>query len=219
MDEKRIIVVDYYPVIRKGLIEVIRQEKDMVVCSETASTQNIHDLIREHQPNLLILDPALKEGSGIECIKDLKSNFPAVLIMAFSSNIDTIYVDFVLKAGAIGYVLKSDPLPEIINAIQKVFTGDVFVSERIRVRLLKRLLAKPDREKETPLELLSSRELEVFQLMGEGFATKIIAKTLGLGIKTIETYKFNIKKKMGITDNTQLIQQAVRWANIIDRKV
>lgn len=219
MEDKKIVLVDHYPIIRKGLADIINQEEHLSVCAETASAKAVFELIDEYTPHLVIIDPSLKDGCGIQFIKDLKIYSPEIMILIFSRNVETIYVDFVLKAGAVGYVVKSDKLSEIISAIEKILQGEIFVSEAIRVKLLKRLLSRPDRKRDTPIELLSSRELEVFQLLGEGYSTRIIAEELGLGIKTIETYRFNIKKKLVIEDNTQLIQQAVRWANTIDRKI
>ena len=143
MDKKKIILIDHYPIIRKGLSETIKQEPDLFVCAETASAQAVRGLIDEHQPDLVIIDPSLKDGCGIQFIKDLKLHQDTLAILVFSRNVETIYVDFVLKAGALGYMLKSDPLTDIISAIRKVSQGEIFVSEKIRVKLLKRLLARP----------------------------------------------------------------------------
>ena len=219
MEEKKIVIIDHYPIIRTGLQTIISNRENLNVCGDTASAKAVFEIIDEHHPDLIIIDPSLKDGCGIQFIKDLIIYSPKVTILVFSRNVETIYVDFVLKAGALGYVIKSDGLDDILMAIEKVLQGEIFVSEAIRVKLLKRLLSRPERKKETPIELLSSRELEVFQLLGEGYSTRVIAEELGLGVKTIETYRFNIKKKLVIKDNTQLIQQAVRWANTIDRKI
>lgn len=219
MEIRKILIIDHHPIVRKGLAELIRGESDLEVAGESASAHSIQKLIEQNRPNLVIIDISLKDGCGIEFIKDMRNYYPEIGILVFSNNYEVIYADHVLRAGAVGYLIKEESVETILLAIRQVLLGEIYVSERIRLQLLKRLVSRPKKNHLSPMELLSAREMEVFQLIGEGLSTRKIAVELGLGIKTIETYRFHIKKKLGIQDNTQLIQQAVRWSSGLDRNL
>jgi DNA-binding NarL/FixJ family response regulator len=207
-----ILIVDKQPVVRKGLDIIINEIQGFEVCGDCGDSKSVFDfIIEKKRPDIIILDIALKEGSGIEFIKDLKVRYPDILVLVFSNHDESIYADHVLRAGASGYIMKEEEPEKIKEAIQMVLKGEIFVSEKIRLKLLKRLISNKPKQYQSPIEQLSSRELEVFQLIGTGLSTRKIASELNLGIKTIETYRFNIKKKLGINDNTELIHQASKW--------
>jgi DNA-binding NarL/FixJ family response regulator len=206
-----ILIVDKQPVVRKGLNIIINEIQGFQVCGDCGDSRSVFEFIEKKRPDIIILDIALKEGSGIEFIKDLKVRYPDIFVLVFSNQDESIYADHVLRAGASGYIMKEEEPEKIKEAILMVLKGDIFVSEKIRLKLLKRLISNKPKQYQSPIEQLSSRELEVFQLIGTGLSTRRIASELNLGIKTIETYRFNIKKKLGINDNTELIHQASKW--------
>ncbi|MBN1699099.1 MAG: response regulator transcription factor [Spirochaetales bacterium] len=206
-----VYIIDRQPVVRKGLSTIITEVRGFDICGDCSDTKNVYESIEKLNPDIIILDIALKEGSGIEFIKDLKVRFPEIHILVFSHHDESIYADHVLRAGALGYIMKDEEPDKIKEAIKYVLKGEIFVSEKIRLKLLKRLISNKPKPYQSPMEQLSSRELEVFQLIGAGLSTRKIASELNLGIKTIETYRFNIKKKLGISDNTELIHHASKW--------
>jgi DNA-binding NarL/FixJ family response regulator len=206
-----IFIVDRQPVVRKGLSAIISEVQGFNVCGDCGDTRSVFKSLEHKKPDIIILDIALKEGSGIEFIKDLKVRFPHIHVLVFSHHDESIYADHVLRAGALGYIMKEEEPEKIKEAIKIVLKGEIFVSEKIRLKLLKRLISNKPKPYRSPIEQLSSRELEVFQLIGTGLSTRKIASELNLGIKTIETYRFNIKKKLGINDNTELIHHASKW--------
>ncbi|MBN2534040.1 MAG: response regulator transcription factor [Spirochaetales bacterium] len=207
----RVFIFDHQPIVRKGLEVLIKEMKTFDVCGASGNTAGFFEQIKGVKPDIIILDIALNEGSGIELIKDILFRHPGIKIFVFSQLDETIYADHVLRAGASGYMMKTEQTVKIEDALKSILRGEIFVSEEIRLPLLKRLLAGSKQSKSS-IELLSSRELEVFQLLGRGLSTKKIADELHLGIKTIETYRYNIKKKLGIRDNTALIHQAAKWS-------
>lgn len=209
--KNKVFIFDYQPIVRKGLEVLIKEMKTLEVCGISGDTTGLFDEINDVEPDIIILDIALHEGSGIELIKDILFRHPGIKIFVFSQLDETIYADHVLRAGAAGYMMKTEQTGKIKDALISILKGEIFVSEAIRLPLLKRLLAG-NKQCKSSIEQLSSRELEVFQLLGRGLSTRKIAEELHLGIKTIETYRFNIKKKLGIKDNTALIHQAAKWS-------
>ena len=205
-----VYIFDHQPIVQKGLEVVIKEMKTLEVCGSSGAKGGLYKELDLLKPDILILDIALQEGSSIELIKDILLKYPGIKIFVFSQMDETIYADHVLRAGAVGYMMKNEQPKKIIHALNSILNGEIFVSEKLRLPLLKRLLAGK-KQKKSSIEQLSSRELEVFQFLGQGFSTRKIADELHLGIKTIETYRFNIKKKLGIKDNTEFIHQAAKW--------
>ena len=209
--KSKIYIIDPQPIVRRGLLVIIGDEDDLKICGHSEDPRKLYECVEDLKPDLLIIDIALKNGSGIETIKDIRAKYPDINILVFSHHDESVYADHVLRAGAMGYIMKNEEVNRIKEAIRFVLKGEIFVSEKIRLTLLKRLISNNHKGYRSPIEQLSSRELEVFQLIGTGLSTRKIAKELNLGIKTIETYRFNIKKKLDIKDNTELIHHAAKW--------
>ncbi len=208
--KKKILIVEDHPIVRKGFSLLINQENDMITVGEAEDFTGALKLVQTSDADLMLVDLSLKDSSGIELIKETGAVKPELPILVVSLHEESIYAERVLKAGARGYVMKSEATESILTAIREVISGKVFLSEKMKSRFLNRLSGKTN-QSPLSLELLSDRELEVFHYIGQGKTTKEIAFFLNLSIKTVETYKSHIKTKLQIKDSTELMHHAVEW--------
>lgn len=202
--------MDDHPIVREMLALRISQETDLTVCADVGSVAEALSAVTQYQPDLAVIDINLPDGHGLELIKEIHALDPALFLLAFSMHDEQLYGERVLRAGAQGYLMKSRPPEEIIIAIRRVLSGKLAVSEE----LADKILSESTRQIRTPTSAtqeLSDRELEVFELIGEGHSTKEIARRLQRGIKTIDTYRLRIKEKLHITSASELIARAARW--------
>jgi len=207
----KILIVEDHPLFRAMLVQVINQELGMSVCGET---NNIHDamaLIEQTSPDAAIVDITLHGSSGLELIKDLKARRLRLPVLVLSMHAERLYAERVLHAGAKGYVSKEESPEEVVAAIRKVLDGGIYVSERINGMILERLghTDKPVELKE--VDLLSDREIEVFQLIGGGLTSREMARQLHLEASTVDSYRARIKEKLGIKNAAELYQRAAQW--------
>ncbi|MGD1018915.1 MAG: response regulator transcription factor [Verrucomicrobiia bacterium] len=210
--KQRILIVDDHAVLREGLAMVINQEPDLVVCGEAADAPEAIQAVAALQPDAVIADLSLTNGNGLELIKDVRTQHPDLPMLVLSLHDEALYAERVLRAGARGYIMKRASTTELLAALRKVLGGDVYLSERMASLLVTQAVGKRETPaNEGPLGLLSDRELEVFQLLGEGHGTRKIARALGLSIKTISCYRQNIKSKLHLKDATELLHHAVQW--------
>jgi DNA-binding NarL/FixJ family response regulator len=207
----RVFLVDDHPLVREHLTALIQRETDLEVCGEAADAPTALSLISQQAPDLVILDISLKRSSGLELIKSLKELWPKLPALVLSMHDEMLYAERSLRAGALGYITKEEATVNVLSAIRKVLGGQVYLSERMAGRMMKRMVGGPRDEAGSPLELLTDRELEVFQMLGRGFGTRQIAEELRLGIKTVESYRARIKEKLQLTDGNQLLQHAIQW--------
>lgn len=209
---KDIILVDDHPLLRKGLARTIESEADLNVISQSDSAEDALEEIEDLVPDLAVVDISLPGMSGMELIKHLKSRVPDVQILVVSRHDETLYAERCIRAGARGYVMKQEAGDDIVKAIRKVLDGRIFVSEEINERLLQSM-AEGGRERimQSPLEVLSDRELEVFELTGKGSSTRDIAEQLHLSVKTVESYRARIKNKLNLDSANELMKHAVQW--------
>lgn len=209
--KSRVLVVDDHPIIRRGLADLINQETDLEVCGEATDAHQALEMVATHKPDITLVDISLKELNGIELIKHLKSRHAKLAMLVLSMHDETLYAERALRAGARGYVMKQEPPEILIGAIRKVLGGEIFVSEKMSSRLISRMADGVGDATGSPLERLSDRELEVFQLIGQGLRTRQIAERLCLSIKTIESYREHIKHKLDLQNSTELFQHALQW--------
>ncbi|MHC4912589.1 MAG: response regulator [Planctomycetota bacterium] len=213
-DERtRIIIVDDHPIIRKGLSELINHEDDLVVCCQAEDAHEAMELINTSEPDIAVVDISLKETSGIELIKDLRTQCPNLPVLALSMHDESLYAERALRAGAKGYIMKAEATEKVITAIRKVLTGELYVSDRMAAKMVRKLVGSGPAIGATPVDRLSDRELEVFLLIGQGRGTRQIADKLHLSIKTIETYRAHMKEKLNLENAAELLQYAIRWVN------
>ncbi len=218
----RIVIVDDHPIVRHGIAQLINMQEDMVVCGEAKNSSEGWEVIKETEPRLVLVDLSLEEDSGLDLIKAIHSRRPDITLLVLSMHDENLYAERAIRSGSMGYVMKQEATDTLIKAIHQVMKGEIFVSERIKSRLLQRLLRgdamKSEDSNYTLVEGLTNRELEVFRLIGRGFSTRRIAKQLNLSIKTIETHRQNIKQKMNLQDSAELIQVAVHWIQTTSMK-
>lgn len=208
----RILIVDDHPIVRRGLARLIEAESDLLVCAEAEGLSQAMLAFRETKPDLLIADVSLQNGSGIELVKELIAQQPDVKILVCSMHDEALYAQRALRAGAKGYISKEEATMELAAAIRRVLAGGVYLSERMTNAILSGTIERDDSSpNRSPVELLSDRELEVFEQIGHGVTTKQIAEKLHLSPKTVETYRENIKAKLNLENATALTKQAVQW--------
>jgi DNA-binding NarL/FixJ family response regulator len=212
-----IILVDDHPLLRKGLARTIEKEAALDVVGQMNSAEEVLGAIEDLSPDLAVVDISLPGMSGMELIKHLQSRMPEVQILVVSRHDESLYAERCIRAGARGYVMKQEAGDDIVHAIQRVIDGRIFVSDTINERLLQSL-AEGGRERvmQSPLEVLSDRELEVFELTGRGASTREIAEQLHLSVKTVESYRARIKNKLNFDSANELMKHAVQWVECED---
>jgi DNA-binding NarL/FixJ family response regulator len=208
----KVLVVDDHPIVRQGLTQLINQESDFIVCGDAGDIPQALKAINDCKPDVIIVDISLGHTSGIRLIEDLSHNYPNLSILALSMHDESIYAERCLKAGAKGYIMKQEPPEKVVSALRKILDGDIYISDKLGTKLLHKFVTKKADASGSPVELLSNRELEVFQLVGQGLKTRKIAEELNLSVKTVETYIDHIKKKMNFDDSRDLFLHAVQWS-------
>lgn len=209
----RIMVVDDHPIVRSGLVMLINQEPDLVVCCEAEDAPQALNLVERSSPDLALVDLSLKGRDGIELIKDLRQRMPQLPILVLSMLDEKFYAERALRAGARGYVMKHEATTKLLSAIRRVLGGEVCVSDNVVAGLLNKLSDKSAAQSEDPVLSLSDRELAVFQLIGQGVTTGRIASQLHISTKTVETYRMHIKEKLHLETAADLVQYAVKWSS------
>ncbi len=208
---KRILIVDDHPLVRKGFARLIGDEPDLEVCGEAADETEALQLVAASAPDLVIIDLSLAGGSGINLIERIRAQYSDVRMLVASMHDASLFAERVLAAGALGYLNKQEAPDNIIRAIYRVLGGKVYLSEELTDRLLDGLTGAVRVPGQSPMQRLSNRELEVFELIGRGMTTGKIADHLQLSIKTIETHRENIKKKLQLVSGQELTRRAMHW--------
>jgi len=208
---RRILLVDDHPVVRRGLAQLINQEEDMEVCGEAVDCTGALALIGDEKPDLAVVDLSLRGSDGLDLLKGLKQRRCRLPVLVLSMHDESVYAERALRAGASGYIMKQEALERVLQAIRVIFTGEVYLSEKMQARLLRAVSATSADSEVPPMARLSNRELEVFQLIGQGLTTGEIGRHLNLSVKTVETHCSRIKEKLGIKSATELLQSATLW--------
>jgi DNA-binding NarL/FixJ family response regulator len=211
----RIFLVDDHPLVREWLTNLIHQQPDLTVCGETESAPTALLAVATAKPDLVIADINLKNSSGIELIKDLKELHPDVPVLVLSMHDESLYAERVFRAGAHGYVNKRETAQKMVEAIRRVLEGKLYVSERT-AEILAAKTIRGQAVNRSAIELLSDRELEVFNKLGQGIGTKQIAEDFRVSVKTIQEYCARIKEKLNLNNATELLREAVRWHDAKD---
>lgn len=208
----RILVVDDHPIVRERLTEVIDQEPDMRVCGEAEDHKGALAVAAKTSPDLVIVDLLLKGSHGLDLIKDLRLRQPATAILVVSMHEESLHAERAIRAGALGFINKQEATRSIVHAIRTVLQGDIYVSETLTSRLAAKIAGKPRAQAGLSIELLTDRELRVFEFLGMGYSTRQIAASLHVGITTVETYRARIKQKLGLRTGPELLRHAISWA-------
>lgn len=212
----KIFVVDDHPVMRKGYRFLIEQEPDLMVCGEAGTALDALDAIEEVHPDLVLVDISLGGMSGLELVKSLHTRDADLAMLVISMHDESLYAQRALLAGARGYIMKNEADTAVIEGIRQVLRGGFYLSEAISTRILLQYQQRgtlPAQHNDDPLERLSDRELDVFELMGQGNTTKQIAEALLISPKTVESHRGRIKSKLAIASTSQLVQRATLWVD------
>ncbi len=203
----RVLVVDDHPVVRHGITLVINAEPDLAVCGEAENEQAARRLLRELQPDVLVVDLSLGAGGdGFNIVRDVHAHFPQVPILVLSMHDETVYADRLFAQGAAGYIMKQAAAEQLVTALRAVLRGERFMSDNLRRHLAERGAGAGEQG-----DSLSARELQVISLIGSGLGTREIADRLSLSIKTVETHRLAIKRKLTLDTNALLVQYAIKW--------
>ena len=209
--KRKVLIVDDHPLLRDGLARVINQQADLVVCGEAADARGGLAAAARLGPDVAIVDLTMDEGNGLDLIKDLHARNAKLPVLVLSMHHENLYAERAVRAGARGYVMKREPIGHVIAALRKVLDGHMALSEEI----VSRLLVAPERKRtaaaDSPAEVLSDRELEVFRFFGNGMGTRAIAAKLRLAVSTVESYRSGIKRKLGLASATELVARAAQF--------
>jgi DNA-binding NarL/FixJ family response regulator len=209
--KNKVLLVDDHPMVRERLSELINEEPDLIVCGEAEDGHGALDAVEKQKPDVAVVDITLKDTYGIELIKDLKIRHPNLPVLVLSMHDESMYAERALRAGARGYLTKQEATRKVLDAIRQVLRGDIYVSEKMAATLLRRVAgAKREDEQQSPTSRLTDRELEIFQLIGQGLSTRQIAENLHLSVKTVEAHKAHIKEKLNLKSSPELLRYAIR---------
>jgi DNA-binding NarL/FixJ family response regulator len=206
----RILIVDDHPLVRAGLKSLIDAEPDLTICAEVGNVRDAIEVARETSPDLALIDISLEDGSGIELIKRLKVHAPELKMLVCSMHDESLFAERAINAGARGYVNKHQVTEQVLDAIRQVLAGRIYLSEKMVERVINGFAKKKDGAASS-IEDLSDRELEVFGLIGQGLSTSKIAERLHLSVKTVETHREKIKRKLQLATGGELVRHAVQW--------
>jgi RNA polymerase sigma factor (sigma-70 family) len=206
----RVLIIDDHVMVRDGVAELINQEPDLEVCSTASTANDGLAAVRKLKPDLVVVDITLPGKNGIEFIKDARAFDPDLRILVMSMHDESLYADRVLRAGGRGYIRKQEGGDKLIEAIRRVLRGEIAVSEKMTGRLLEKFSGRQTMD--SPLEGLSDRELEVFQLIGRGLTMKEIGQQLNLSPKTVEVHRASIREKLKVGSAAELVSYAARWS-------
>jgi DNA-binding NarL/FixJ family response regulator len=207
----KVLLVEDHPMLRERMALLINKDLDMTVCGETDNIVDAMSLIMAKQPDVAIVDISLRGSSGLELLKDIRAQGLTLPVLVLSMHAEELYAERALRAGAKGYIMKSEASSEVIEAIRTVQRGEVYVSRPMVGKILMRMSSSPQKTEAVGVGALADRELEVFQLIGQGRNTREIAKLLNLGESTIETYRARIREKLGLRNTAELAQRAAQW--------
>jgi len=213
---KQILVVDDHAVLREGLVAQINREPGLVVCGEAETARAAIEAVEKLNPDLVLADITLPGRNGLELIRDLRALRPSLPVLVLSMHDASLFAERVLRAGGRGYVSKQQSGSQLIQAIRHVLSGQIYLSEEVSTRLLGSFTGKAERPKTlSPVELLTDRELEVFNLIGQAKETKDISRRLGMSAKTVEAHRASIKRKLKLKTGPELTRHAVLWVEAV----
>ena len=209
----RIMIVDDHPVMRHGLGQLIEQQPDLEVCGEAEGVTEARRLFDSMGCDVAVIDLSLKDGHGLDLIKDLQASKSPPKMLVMSMHDEPSYAERALRAGARGYLPKSEAVDQIIEAIHRVLKGEVYLTPRLTTRLLHGIVGGGLEPGCAPEDVLSDRELQVFELLGQGLSSRAISQQLTLSVKTIDTHREHIKAKLGLPSGVELVRRAILWCH------
>jgi DNA-binding NarL/FixJ family response regulator len=209
-EKTSVVIVEDHPMFREQLAHLISKEPDMVVCGEADNVRDGFALIKEKSPAIAIVDITLKGSSGLELLKDLRAHEIELPTLVLSMHDESLYAERALRAGAKGYITKHEASANVMVAIRQVLSGEIYLKPRFMSSILNRM-TNGSRATAQPIDRLTDRELEVFELIGRGQTTREIGARLRLGLTTVDTYRARIKGKLNLENAARLHSEASRW--------
>ena len=209
--KSRVFLVDDHAMFREGLRQLIEREAGIVVCGDAADADAAMEGIQASHPDLVIVDISLGGTSGIDLIKTIKKEYEDLPVLVVSMHEESLYAERALRAGAMGYVMKHEPSKTVKAAIRKVRGGDMHLSEKMASSMVGKMMHGGTETPASPLEALSDRELEVFRMLGQGKAVRVIAEEMSLTIPTINSFRNRIKEKLNLKTSTEVMLRALQW--------
>lgn len=208
---RTILLVDDHPFMRAGLAQLINKQPDLIVAGEAGDPTEAAQELAKKKIDLVLSDITMPGRSGLEFIKDLQALHPNLPVLVVSMHDEMLYAERVLRAGGRGYIMKGAGGENLLTAIRQILAGEVYISPKVAAKIVVDFSARKPRGSSSPIEKLSDREFEVFQLVGLGHSTRDIAGRLGLSPKTVDVHRGKIKEKLELKDATELVRYAVRW--------
>ncbi|HEX3664280.1 MAG TPA: response regulator transcription factor [Rhizomicrobium sp.] len=209
----KVFLVDDHPLLREGLAGLINRAPEIKICGEAETASDALEGICRTKADAAIVDLSLKEGSGIELIKAIRSNAPNTAVLVLSMHDERRYAERCIRAGARGYVMKAELATRVVDALRDILAGRIHISEQMRAAFVERFVDGTPPLSLSPPDVLSDRELEVFELLGQGFETRRVAEMLGLNIKTVQAFCARIKDKLQLANASELLREAVLWSD------
>jgi DNA-binding NarL/FixJ family response regulator len=206
---RSVLIVDDHPIVRQGLSQLINAEDDLEVCGNVATVEEALQSLGESYPDVVIVDLSLAHSDGLELIKEIRSETRHLPVLVLSMHDENMYAERLLSAGANGYIMKQAAADQLLIALRRVLAGGVYVSEQLGSSMIERIAGNDPKRKSNPIERLSNRELQVLNLIGRGKTTREVAENLALSVKTVESHRQRIKKKLNLQTSAQLVQFAV----------
>jgi DNA-binding NarL/FixJ family response regulator len=211
--QRRVLIVDDHPIVRQGLRRMIEPEPDLVVCGEVQTEREARTAIRALSPDVVIVDISLAQGDGLELVRDVHAQQPELPMLVLSMHDELIYAERLLAAGASGYIMKQAASDQLLIALRQVLSGGTYLSESLAGNLGRSdaAIGGSGVGSADPIDRLSNRELQVLSLIGRGMSSREAAEALGLSVKTVETHRQSLKRKLNLATNAQLLQYAINW--------
>jgi DNA-binding NarL/FixJ family response regulator len=210
--KRRIFIVGDHAMFRDGLQQLIDREADLTVCGDAAEATKALEGISKSEPDLVIVEITLSGKSGIELIKVIKDEYEDLPVLVISMHEESLCAERALRAGAMGYVMKQEPVTVVKTAIRKVLAGDIHLSEKMAGSVISKCMRGTNNLPASPLEMLSDRELEVFWMLGLGKKVRQIAEEMSMCISTINTFRDRIRKKLQLSSSREVVLHAFNWS-------
>lgn len=210
-DHINLALIDDHPTVRSAIRSAAEDTMDIEVVAESSSAEEAFQWIEEQEPDVAVVDLSLSDGHGFDLLGNLQAHCPETSILVFSMYDETVYAERVLRAGASGYLMKAASAAEVLRAVRRVHEGGVYLSGKMTERVLKKMVEGQAEEARFPIDELTDRELQVFQMLGQGLTLSEIADRLSLARKTVETYRRRAKEKLGVDSAEKVVAHAARW--------
>lgn len=206
---RSVLIVDDHPIVRQGLSQLINAEDDLEVSGNAATVEEALQSLGDSDPDVVIVDLSLAHSDGLELIKEIRKETRHLPVLVLSMHDENMYAERLLSAGANGYIMKEAAADQLLIALRRVLAGGVYVSEHLGASMIERIAGNDPKQTSNPIERLSNRELQVLNLIGRGKTTREVAENLTLSVKTVESHRQRIKKKLNLQTSVQLVQFAV----------